>query len=387
MRFLRESAVERVHAGADDAARDQQGDLRRMSVLDWLMTPPPDVAIEIDARARRPPPASSGAAAGPSWPRTRWSRCRRAPSCRRWRRPTCTDVGVGRAGRQASARRSSADAPHAWRWWCPTPWRRCRCCASTRCRPRQPTCARSSAGRSARARRSRWSRPCSASAPARRRPRAARSSSSRSRARTWFGSTEQACAMAGVHAGIVDLATFSIINSVVAGGGAHRRRLAAGARGRHLHHAGGDPGQHVIFFRHRSEESEGTLADLVHQTAMYYEDRLKGAGFSRVLLAGRRSMPAATSCGATSRSGLAPASSAWTRGPRPISRIASAPSPELDDALAPLVGVLLREREGRLTCCAPTSPRGPSTTSARSGSCSGSSRSWCWAWRPSTSSR
>ncbi|MEZ5285477.1 MAG: pilus assembly protein PilM [Vicinamibacterales bacterium] len=31
---------------------------------------------------------------------------------------------------------------------------------------------------------------------------------------------EQACAMAGAHAGLVDLATFSVLNSVIAGGGA-----------------------------------------------------------------------------------------------------------------------------------------------------------------------
>ena len=33
MRFLRESAVERVMHGADHTARNQQGDVRRMSVL------------------------------------------------------------------------------------------------------------------------------------------------------------------------------------------------------------------------------------------------------------------------------------------------------------------------------------------------------------------
>ena len=40
----------------------------------------------------------------------------------------------------------------------------------------------------------------------------------------------------------------------------------------------------MIFFRNRAADTEGTLADLVHQTAMYYEDRFKGAGFSRVIL-------------------------------------------------------------------------------------------------------
>ena len=45
-------------------------------------------------------------------------------------------------------------------------------------------------------------------------------------------------------------------------------------------------GGEVIFFRNRAAAGEGDLADLVHQTAMYYEDRLSGAGFSRVMLAG-----------------------------------------------------------------------------------------------------
>ena len=45
-------------------------------------------------------------------------------------------------------------------------------------------------------------------------------------------------------------------------------------------------GPHLIFFRNRAADTDGTLADLVHQSAMYYEDRLKGAGFARVILAG-----------------------------------------------------------------------------------------------------
>jgi Tfp pilus assembly PilM family ATPase len=97
---------------------------------------------------------------------------------------------------------------------------------------------------------------------------------------------EQACTQAGVHAGLIDIATFSILNGVLAAD-------AAPAGDWLLVHAtptyttlavlrGGE----LIFFRNREEESGGTLADVVHQTAMYYEDRLAGAGFSRVLLAG-----------------------------------------------------------------------------------------------------
>ena len=97
---------------------------------------------------------------------------------------------------------------------------------------------------------------------------------------------EAACAEAGVHAGLVDIATSSIINGALASStspsgdwllvhASHGYTTLAVMRGSEL-----------IFYRNREEESEGTLADVVHQTAMYYEDRLNGAGFSRVLLAG-----------------------------------------------------------------------------------------------------
>ena len=45
---------------------------------------------------------------------------------------------------------------------------------------------------------------------------------------------------------------------------------------------GGD----LIFFRNRAEGDEEALQDLVHQTAMYYQDRLGGRGFTRILLGG-----------------------------------------------------------------------------------------------------
>jgi Tfp pilus assembly PilM family ATPase len=97
---------------------------------------------------------------------------------------------------------------------------------------------------------------------------------------------ENACLQAGVHPGMVDISTFSVINGVLAG-------AAAPSGDWLLVHAttgyttlavlrGGD----LMFFRNREEESEASLADVAHQTAMYYEDRLKGAGFTRVLLAG-----------------------------------------------------------------------------------------------------
>ena len=112
-------------------------------------------------------------------------------------------------------------------------------------------------------------------------------------------------------------------------------------------------GPHLIFFRNRAADTEGTLADLVHQTAMYYEDRLKGAGFARVVLAG---------AGATGAAGAQHAGdieqvrrSLEERLRTPVDtidprasvaltdRITAAPA--LLDTLAPLVGLLLRNRD------------------------------------------
>jgi Tfp pilus assembly PilM family ATPase len=98
---------------------------------------------------------------------------------------------------------------------------------------------------------------------------------------------EAACEQAGAHAGLVDLATFSLVNGVLAGEGGQSGDWL-------LVHVTPDygsiailRGSDLIFFRNRAEGSDETLADLVHQTAMYYEDRLGGTGgFNRVVLAG-----------------------------------------------------------------------------------------------------
>jgi type IV pilus assembly protein PilM len=155
---------------------------------------------------------------------------------------------------------------------------------------------------------------------------------------------EQACEQAGLQTGLVDLATFSIVNGVLASS-------AAPSGDWLLVHAASTyttltvmRGRDLIFFRNRDEDTEDTLADVVHQTAMYYEDRLKGEGFTRVLLAGG----AALQDGATSlqrnleeRLGVDvepvdPRSAAGL-----LDRIAASPS--VLDALAPLVGILMRE--------------------------------------------
>jgi hypothetical protein len=104
-------------------------------------------------------------------------------------------------------------------------------------------------------------------------------------------------------------------------------------------------GGHPIFFRTRAADTDGTLADLVHQTAMYYEDRLNGSGFRRVILAG--ASHAASDVDDVRRS-IEDRLGASVDTVDPLSvapltdRITAAPA--LVETLAPLVGLLLRER-------------------------------------------
>jgi len=175
---------------------------------------------------------------------------------------------------------------------------------------------------------------------------------------------EGLCAEAGAAAGIVDLATFNVVNAVLAGElpptadwllvniAADYTSIAV-LRGRNL-----------IFFRNRAAgtDGDGTLADLVHQTAMYYEDRIEGAGFTRILLCGAGAAQAAAAGSSGERRSQTPEEIDQVRrsleefikmpvdtiDPRTAAaltdRIVAAPA--LLDALAPLVGLLLRDREG-----------------------------------------
>jgi len=161
---------------------------------------------------------------------------------------------------------------------------------------------------------------------------------------------EQLCAEAGAHAGLIDLSTISVINAVLAGS-------AAPAGDWLLVHMAGSytsvalmRGAHVIFFRNRAADTDGTLADLVHQTAMYYEDRLKGGGFARVLLAGVTRGDGATLVDVDQvRRTLEERlhTTVDVADPRAAAALTDriGAAPELLDALTPLVGMLLRDRE------------------------------------------
>jgi Tfp pilus assembly PilM family ATPase len=184
---------------------------------------------------------------------------------------------------------------------------------------------------------------------------------------------EQLAAAEGAHAGIVDLATFNVINAVLAsdvvsslnsavgsgatvGSGFSRTKPEAATPAGDWLLVNIAPdyvtlailrGPHLLFFRNRAAETDGTLADLVHQTAMYYEDRLGGGGFERVLLAGAAGV-------GTRRAGDVElvrrslqsrlAATVDTVDPRAAvtltDRISAGPA--FLDTLAPLVGVLMR---------------------------------------------
>ena len=157
----------------------------------------------------------------------------------------------------------------------------------------------------------------------------------------------KACSDAGAEAGVVDLASLNLINAALAAGG------ESSAADWLLVHVASDyatlaivRGRELIFFRTRQLEADGDLADVVHQTAMYYEDRLGGQKFARVVLSGASGRGAdiveRLHRGLEERMAVRvePLDFRGTAAMR--DRITA--GPELLDTLAPAVGVLLRER-------------------------------------------
>jgi Tfp pilus assembly PilM family ATPase len=163
-----------------------------------------------------------------------------------------------------------------------------------------------------------------------------------------IASYERACDGAGAHAGVVDLASFNLMNAVLA-----TSPVEGTAADWLLVHIGPDyatlavlRGADLVFFRNRVAAGPVELADLVHQTAMYHEDRLGGGGFSRVVIAGAalRGPTEAEWVRTTveERLGTRVESLDFRRTVPLHDRISVAP--ELLDSLAPALGVLLRER-------------------------------------------
>ena len=158
-------------------------------------------------------------------------------------------------------------------------------------------------------------------------------------------SYERACEAAGTHAGLVDLASFNYINAVLASEHASGDWL--------LVHVAADyatlavvRGDDIVSFRNRTAASEQDLVELVHQTAMYHEDRLGGGGFARVVLAGAAVLGSAETERLRrmleERAGVKVDLVDFRSAVAMRDRIDT--GPELLDALAPALGMLLRER-------------------------------------------
>lgn len=162
---------------------------------------------------------------------------------------------------------------------------------------------------------------------------------------------EDVCAAAGAQAGLVELATFSVVNLTLAAATRGVSDDAAATAGDWLVvHMRPEYTSiailrdgNVIFFRNRPEGDEESLTDAVHQTAMYYQDRLSGQGFRRVLLGG-----SGRSSGAFDQARQDLEERLGTR-VEPIDPTVCAALPDriavpvnVHDVLAPLAGILLR---------------------------------------------
>lgn len=148
----------------------------------------------------------------------------------------------------------------------------------------------------------------------------------------------------GIQAGIVDLASFNVTNALMAAVPSDSRDWLLVHLAREATTLAIVRGTSLLFYRHRSNTDDESLGSLVHQTAMFHEDRLGGGGFGRVWLSG------AGLRGDEAREQIAgrvaaPVEVVDVRPSIPVEGLAT-PSVEVLDALAAPVGVLVRERRG-----------------------------------------
>lgn len=158
---------------------------------------------------------------------------------------------------------------------------------------------------------------------------------------------EGVCAAAGLHAGTVDISTLNVLNTVLLGDAARGRPAGDWL----LVRVGDEYSSfvivregHVIFFRTRPTDAEENLADVVHQTRMYFEDRLAGQGFERVVLAGGSESRDAALLARELEARLgASVQAVDLRAVAAVDDLASATPDELATLAAP-VGLVLREQ-------------------------------------------
>lgn len=156
---------------------------------------------------------------------------------------------------------------------------------------------------------------------------------------------ESVCEDNDAHAGLVDVATLSLLGLFSGRDASLADWLLVHVRPAYTSIAivrGG----HLIFYRNRQEDDDDGLPDLVHQTAMYYQDRLEGKGFERVLVAGSGRMPGSVDLARRSLEERLNVNVEFVdplRAATLADRIGA--SQELVDALGPLVGLLARTRQ------------------------------------------
>ena len=153
---------------------------------------------------------------------------------------------------------------------------------------------------------------------------------------------EGVCSAAGAYAGLVDLATFNLVNAALALAPETASDWLLLHVGRYDSTLVIMRGANLIFFRNCPTVNESDVSNLVHQSAMYYEDRLEGKGMARTVLVVSADTPMASD------------SARQTLGERlglKVERLASPKvtssfnvSPTELDSLAAPIGLVMRQR-------------------------------------------
>lgn len=160
---------------------------------------------------------------------------------------------------------------------------------------------------------------------------------------------ESICEEAGAYAGLVDLSTTNVVNAVLAIDARRDRDVLVVNVAREWASLAVIRAGQIALIRSRAADGGETLADLVHQTAMYYEDRLGGTGFAQVLLCGATANGSADGDAEALRRSLETRLSTSVSAVDPTAIVALADrttaSTSLLDALTPSLGLLLRSRK------------------------------------------
>jgi type IV pilus assembly protein PilM len=157
---------------------------------------------------------------------------------------------------------------------------------------------------------------------------------------------EGVCEDAGMHAGLVDLSTLSLANLFLREAPSAGKAVPPSGDWLLVHMRPTYTsialmrGQELIFFRTRAEGDVDGLEDVVHQTRMYYEDRLEGKGFQRVLLGGVAPPDVSLEEAREALVARLNAPVEWIRVAAAADRITLTPG--VAAALTPLVGILMR---------------------------------------------